>query len=79
MKTSRKRCPKCQIFNLYITDAAGNEFSEDQSFCLRARSLGFKIMADPTVVIGHIGEQIIYRKHYLDAHRIKYEKTEVFV
>lgn len=35
-------------------------FGEDVAFCDRARSLGFKIMADPTVRVGHIAHITIY-------------------
>lgn len=35
-------------------------FGEDVAFCERATALGFKIMAEPSVRLGHIGHLIIY-------------------
>ena len=36
-------------------------FGEDLSFCLRARELGYKLYADTTIQLGHIG-QWVYRR-----------------
>lgn len=36
-----------------------NSGGEDISFCWRARQCGYKIMCDPTIVCGHIGNLII--------------------
>lgn len=43
---------------------------EDLSFCIRARRLGYKVMVDPAMECGHVGNAIItgdvweeYRKH----------------
>lgn len=36
------------------------ELGEDLAFCDRARQMGHKIYADPSVVIGHIGHVTIY-------------------
>lgn len=36
------------------------ELGEDLAFCDKARSLGYKIFADPHVVIGHIGHITVY-------------------
>lgn len=33
---------------------------EDVSFCKKAAELGFKIFAEPSVKVGHIGQRIIY-------------------
>lgn len=35
-------------------------YGEDLAFCLRAREVGYKIYADPTAVVGHVGHIIIY-------------------
>ena len=37
---------------------------EDLSFCWRARQLGFKIICDPSIELGHVGVNIITRKFY---------------
>ena len=37
---------------------------EDLAFCYRARKLGYKIKADGTIPIGHIGEAVITKKDY---------------
>lgn len=36
--------------------------SEDLSFCWRARKAGFKIYADPSINIGHIGQMVFGRE-----------------
>ena len=43
------------------------EFSEDYSFCLRAREQGYPIFVDTSLVIGHIGEQVFGEEHYKQA------------
>ena len=35
-----------------------SNMSEDYSFCYRARQLGYRIYADPSHIIGHIGQSI---------------------
>lgn len=35
-------------------------YGEDLAFCLRAREVGYKIYADPTAVVGHVGHIIVY-------------------
>lgn len=37
---------------------------EDLTFCYRARKMGFKIMADSSFEVGHIGEAVYTRKDY---------------
>ena len=57
------------VFNEY-----GNLFApidgvgEDLSFCWRARQMGYKIVADPSIQCGHVGHYTIDRKFY-DAYR----------
>lgn len=34
-------------------------FGEDLAFCLRAREQGYKIMCDPEISLGHVGQLII--------------------
>ena len=46
----------------------GREEGEDLSFCRRAQKLGYKIWADPTIPLGHIGK-IAYTKENFDAFR----------
>ena len=43
------------------------DFSEDYSFCMRAREAGYKIYIDTSLVAGHIGEQVVYEEHYRQA------------
>jgi glycosyltransferase involved in cell wall biosynthesis len=33
---------------------------EDLSFCKKARHLGFEVWCDPTVIVGHVGKQIVW-------------------
>lgn len=35
-------------------------YREDLAFCLRAKEVGYKIYADPTAVVGHVGHIIVY-------------------
>ena len=37
---------------------------EDLSFCWRARQVGYKIFADPSIQLGHQGHQIITKEFY---------------
>lgn len=37
---------------------------EDLSFCLRARSLGFKIVCDPSIKCGHVGHYVVTEDFY---------------
>ena len=37
---------------------------EDLSFCWRARQCGFKIYADPSIVLGHVGNMVITEEFY---------------
>lgn len=34
---------------------------EDLAFCLRARKVGYKIICDPSITLGHVGHQVITR------------------
>ena len=49
----------------FNTLKSGGEESEDWAFCRRAKALGFKIYCDPTIPLGHIGEQIYKKDTYL--------------
>ena len=39
---------------------------EDLSFCWRARQLGWKIIADPKIELGHVGHHVISRQYWED-------------
>lgn len=41
-----------------------NGTGEDLSFCWRARQLGYKIICDPSIQLGHVGHHIITRQFY---------------
>lgn len=41
-----------------------NGIGEDLSFCWRARQLGFKIVCDPDIPLGHVGHHVITRELY---------------
>jgi hypothetical protein len=43
----------------------GREEGEDLSFCRRVRSLGYKVMADPTVPLYHIGKIAYGRENFV--------------
>ena len=50
----------------------GNMFSpignvgEDIAFCWRARQCGYKILADPSIALGHVGHTVISKEFYLN-------------
>ena len=44
---------------------------EDLSFCYKARSLGYKIYADPRAYVGHIGKLVSDRDSYEALRRLK--------
>lgn len=49
------------VFNSYLTCFTPlKNYGEDLAFCLRASGLGYKIYAEPSVRVGHIGQTIIY-------------------
>lgn len=42
------------------------ELGEDLAFCDKARYMNYRIYADPSIVIGHIGHVAIYPEHHRD-------------
>jgi hypothetical protein len=42
----------------------GREEGEDLSFCRRVQKLGFKVWADPTIPLGHLGKIAYTRQNY---------------
>ena len=46
---------------------------EDLSFCWRARSCGYKIIADPSVQLGHVGHYVVDKGFYDTYARTKNE------
>ena len=42
----------------------GTEEGEDLSFCRRAKKLGYKIWADPTIPLGHVGKKASTRDNF---------------
>lgn len=44
--------------------------SEDLSFCWRARQCGYKIYADPTIYMGHIGQSVYTAKTYESVRKV---------
>lgn len=50
-------------FNMY-QKADGTEQGEDLAFCRRAKSLGFKVWADPSISLGHVGGEIYRANHF---------------
>ena len=42
---------------------------EDLSFCLRARDLGYKIICDPSIPLGHVGHTVINREFFNVYHK----------
>ena len=46
---------------------------EDLSFCWRARQLGYKVVADPKIQLGHVGHYVIDKSFYDTYKRTKNE------
>ena len=44
---------------------------EDLAFCWRARDVGYKIMCDPSIVVGHVGNIIVNDKFYKEFNKNK--------
>lgn len=42
-----------------------NGFGEDLSFCIRAKSLGYKIWCDSSIKLGHVGHLVVDENVYL--------------
>ena len=42
----------------------GGTISEDISFCMRARNLGYKIFCEPSVSCGHISQMTVTKEYY---------------
>ena len=40
------------------------EMGEDLAFCWRARQCGYKIIADPSIPLGHMGHMMVTKEHY---------------
>lgn len=53
-------------YNAMFTPIGGT--GEDLAFCWRARQLGFKIICDPSIQLGHVGHHVITRQFY-DAYK----------
>ena len=51
-------------------------FSSDLSFCENARKLGYKIMIDTDLKIGHLGEEIVVTEEYYLNHLSPEEKEK---
>ena len=50
-------------YNTMFTPVHG--VGEDLSFCWRARSLGFNIYCDPSILLGHVGQTVITKDFFL--------------
>lgn len=66
----------CVLMKTEIFPEVQNEFGamftplkgmgEDLAFCWRARKLGYKIMCDPRIALGHIGYNIVTKDFFLN-------------
>lgn len=50
---------------------------EDLAFCWRARSLGYKIICDPSIELGHVGYTIVNRNFYRSYNAQKGDADEI--
>jgi len=58
----------------YMFTPIGN-VGEDIAFCWRARQCGYKIVADPSIPLGHVG-QSIFTKMYFENYKAQLAKSE---
>ena len=64
----------CSGFTSYVFSKFGYMFTpignvgEDIAFCWRARQCGYKILADPSISLGHVG-QSIFSKPFFDNYK----------
>ena len=58
----------------YMFTPIGN-VGEDIAFCWRARQCGYKILADPSISLGHVG-QSIFSKPFFDNYKKALAKSE---
>lgn len=58
-------------FERFFTPIANG--GEDVAFCWRARQCGYKIIADPSISLGHVGHTIITRE-FFDSYQLQQEK-----
>ena len=49
--------------------------SEDYCFCRRARELGFNIIMDPSVMVGHVDEKIATMRDWLSAAGVEFSEV----
>ena len=61
MKTSILAEVQLEFGNMFAPIA---NVGEDLSFCWRARELGYKIICDPSIKLGHVGYQVINERFY---------------
>ena len=53
------------VFSTHMNMFTPSEGSgEDISFCIRARQCGYKVIADPTIPLGHVGHAVITRQYW---------------
>ena len=71
---------RAEIFTA-VFSKFGNMFSpignigEDIAFCWRARECGYKILADPTIPLGHVGHNVI-TKSFFDTYQSQIKRNE---
>lgn len=55
----------------FLSEETGEpeQLSEDVSFCHRVKALGFQIWADPTIRIGHVRREVVYKEHFDAYHK----------
>ena len=41
-----------------------NNIGEDLSFCWRATQCGYKVVCDPSIVLGHVGHMVVDKQFY---------------
>ena len=41
-----------------------NNIGEDLSFCWRAAQCGYKVVCDPSIVLGHVGHMVVDKQFY---------------
>jgi hypothetical protein len=54
------QCSDARWFEFLRNPKTGGEFSEDVSFCIKAKECGFPVYADSTLNVGHVGDSYTF-------------------
>jgi hypothetical protein len=53
------------------------EFSEDYTFCLKAKEIGYKIKVDTSVIVKHVGTRVLIDEHFYEMYKPKLLQRQI--